>query len=74
MIFSHLVHISRTQGGSSNFEYYLKIKNLPCSDQDPVELDKILRYECKIRKEIIFLKKNFLFKLMNQIKSNLPIL
>ena len=43
----------------SNFEYYIKIKKFLYPNQESVEFDKILRSECKIRKENYFVEEKF---------------
>ena len=48
--FFHLGYISRTQSVFSNFESYLEIKKLLYSNQEPIELGRILCSESKIKK------------------------
>ena len=43
------------------FEAYLTVKNLRYPDQELVEFDNILKYECKIRKENDFVEEIFFY-------------
>ena len=56
VFFFHLVRVSRTQSVFSNSKYQLKIKNLLYPNQEQVEFDQILRFECKIRNENHFVE------------------
>ena len=60
-ILFHLIHIFRTQSVFSNFEHYLKVKNLLYPNQNPVEFNIICRSENKLENKIISLKNIFQF-------------
>ena len=53
----------------SNFEYYLKIKNLLYPNQEPVDVDKTFRSKCKFKKKIIFVDDFFLYEIFSNKRT-----